>query len=100
MHFELARSRVVKMDPLTSFDPSPSVNPLRRYDKEDVLVTLPGEMTIFDIKWLAVWNVDEKQGYGWAIIPDGLNIPPSLVEIIVSCGYCRRRGESEGKEGR
>ncbi|KAF0312975.1 Protein Skeletor, isoforms B/C [Amphibalanus amphitrite] len=58
------------------------VNPLRRYDKEDVLVTLPGEMTIFDIKWLAVWNVDEKQGYGWAIIPDGLNIPPSLVEII------------------
>ena len=60
------------------------MNPLRRYDNEDVLVTLPGEMTIFDIKWLAVWNVDEKQGYGWAIIPDGLNIPPSLVEIIVS----------------
>ncbi|XP_037091672.1 protein Skeletor, isoforms B/C-like [Pollicipes pollicipes] len=58
------------------------VNPLRRYDKEDVLVTLPGEMTIFDIKWLAVWNVDEKQSYGWTIIPDGLNIPPSLVEII------------------
>ena len=75
------------------------MNPLRRYDKEDVLVTLPGEMTIFDIKWLAVWNVDEKQGYGWAIIPDGLNIPPSLVEIIVSSGWPEEAGD-KGEGGR
>lgn len=58
------------------------VNPLRRYDNENVRVTLPGRLNVFQIKWLSVWNVEEKISYGWTIMREGLNIPPSLVQVI------------------
>nr|CAD7434988.1 unnamed protein product [Timema monikensis] len=60
------------------------LDPLRGYTKEDVTLEIPGELTIFDIDWLSVFDVESKENYGSVIIPDGLNVPPSLVEVIVS----------------
>lgn len=41
-------------------------------------------MSIFDIDWLSVWNTKKEVNFGSVIIPDNLNIPPSLANIIVS----------------
>lgn len=63
-----------------------SLDPLRRYDGETITIELPGDMTIFNIDWLAVFDLNTDQNYGSVLIPDGLNVPPSLVKIIVSPG--------------
>ena len=41
-------------------------------------------MTIFDIDWLSIFDVETNENFGSVIIPDGLNVPPSLVKVIVS----------------
>ncbi|XP_026827952.1 uncharacterized protein LOC105278994 isoform X2 [Ooceraea biroi] len=58
------------------------VDSLRAYHNEDVVLELPGDMTVFDIDWLSVFDVKTKSNYGSIIIPDGLNVPPSLVRVI------------------
>ncbi|KAG1654628.1 Protein Skeletor, isoforms B/C [Nymphon striatum] len=60
------------------------LNPLHTYNGKDIELEMPGNLTVFRIKWLAVWNVDEEKNYGSINIPDGLNIPPSLVKVIKS----------------
>lgn len=60
-----------------------SLDPLRTYNKEDIVLQLPGEWTIFEIDWFSIFDVDSKQNYGSVIIPDGLNVPPSLVKVVV-----------------
>ena len=61
-----------------------SLDPLRAYKKEDIVLELPGKWTIFDIDWFSIFDMESKQNYGSVIIPDGLNVPPSLVKVIVS----------------
>ncbi|KAK7791145.1 hypothetical protein R5R35_008577 [Gryllus longicercus] len=58
------------------------LDPIRAYKGEHITLQLPGELTIFDIDWLSIFDVDSKENYGSVIIPDGLNVPPSLVEVI------------------
>ena len=64
-----------------------SLDPLREYKSEDVVIQLPGEMTVFDIDWLSIFDVATKTNYGSTIIPDGLNVPPSLVKVTNLNGY-------------
>ncbi|XP_022244635.1 protein Skeletor, isoforms B/C-like [Limulus polyphemus] len=52
------------------------------YSGETVLLELPGEMTVFKLDWISIWNLESKESYGSLLIPDGLNIPPSLLRII------------------
>lgn len=54
------------------------------YSKATVKLQLPGELTIFDIDWLSIYNIETKENFGSVIIPDSPNVPPSLVKIIVS----------------
>ena len=61
-----------------------SLEPLRLYSKETITLELPGELTIFDIDWLSVYNLETKENYGSVIVPDNPNVPPSLVKISVS----------------
>lgn len=61
-----------------------SLDPLRRYDSKDIILQLPGDLTIFEIDWLAVFDPQTNENCGWVIIPDGLNVPPSLIQIVVS----------------
>lgn len=55
---------------------------LRAYNNEDVILELPGDMTVFNIDWLSIFDLKTKSNYGSVIIPDGLNVPPSLIKII------------------
>ncbi|XP_026274137.1 protein Skeletor, isoforms B/C [Frankliniella occidentalis] len=58
------------------------LDPIRAYKRETVTLELPGDLTIFDIDWLSIYDVESKENYGSVIVPDGLNVPPSLVKII------------------
>ncbi|XP_020281603.1 protein Skeletor, isoforms B/C isoform X2 [Pseudomyrmex gracilis] len=55
---------------------------IREYNNEDIILELPGDMSIFNIDWLSIFDVKTKSNYGSVIIPDGLNVPPSLVKVI------------------
>lgn len=57
------------------------MDPLRAYKSDDVVIQLPGEMTVFNIDWLSIYDVKAKTNFGFVIIPDGLNVPPSLVKV-------------------
>ncbi|XP_054710992.1 protein Skeletor, isoforms B/C-like [Uloborus diversus] len=58
------------------------LNTLASYSGKDVELLLPGKMTVDDIDWLSIYNVKTQENYGSTVIPDKLNIPPSLVHII------------------
>lgn len=58
------------------------MDPIHAYKGEDVIIQLPGDMTVFNIDWLSIFDVKTKSNYGSVIIPDGLNVPPSLVKVI------------------
>lgn len=58
-----------------------SLDPIRRYDHQTINLTLPGDLTVFDIDWLAVFDLDRNEHFGYVLITDGLNVPPSLAAI-------------------
>ncbi|XP_050536003.1 protein Skeletor, isoforms B/C-like isoform X2 [Daktulosphaira vitifoliae] len=52
--------------------------PLRRYNRKTIVLTLPGDLTIFDIGHFGVWCEAFTVDFGHVTIPPSLNIPPSL----------------------
>ena len=54
--------------------------PIGLYKKQDVILQLPGSKSIFDIDWIAVYNRETRKSLGHVIVPESLNVPPSLVE--------------------
>jgi len=60
------------------------LSPLRAYNEEDVILRLPGAVTVFDIDWFSVFNNATGENYGSVSIPEDLNVPPSLLKIIPS----------------
>jgi len=56
--------------------------PLGIYRNQDVILQLPGSRTIFEIDWLAVYNTETRQSLGHVIIPEALNVPPSLIKVM------------------
>lgn len=55
-----------------------SLDPLRGYQGEDIEIQLPGNLTVYDIDWLAVWCVQYKHNFGHVFIPKDLDVPPAL----------------------
>lgn len=53
------------------------------YNGKNVTLELPGDLTIFNIDWFSIFDLETKENLGSVIIPDGLNVPPSLVQVIV-----------------
>lgn len=51
---------------------------LRGYQGEDIEIQLPGDLTIRDIDWLAVWCVSFRENFGHVMIPKNLDVPPAL----------------------
>ncbi|XP_075229163.1 cytochrome and DOMON domain-containing protein knickkopf [Lycorma delicatula] len=58
------------------------LEPLRLYSKETITLELPGDLTVFDLDWLSVYNVETKENFGSVILPDNPNVPPSLAKIV------------------
>ena len=61
-----------------------SLNVLGPYSDETITLELPGDMKIFDVDWISIWDEELNENFGSVIIPDGLNVPPSLTKVIVS----------------
>ncbi|XP_055923228.1 protein Skeletor, isoforms B/C isoform X2 [Eupeodes corollae] len=59
-------------------------NALRRYDQKTIVLTLPADLTIFDIGHFGVWCEAFTVDFGHVRIPDGLNVPPSLKMLGIS----------------
>lgn len=52
---------------------------------------MPGELTIFQIDWISVFDLELNENFGSVLIPGELNVPPSLIKIQVidiSLVYC------------
>ncbi|CAH2058942.1 unnamed protein product, partial [Iphiclides podalirius] len=60
--------------------------PLRKYDKKTIVLTLPGELTVFDIGHFAVWCEAFTVNFGHIPLPRSQlsNVPPSLKMLGVS----------------
>ncbi|CAH1641352.1 unnamed protein product [Spodoptera littoralis] len=60
--------------------------PLRKYDKKTIVLTLPGELTVFDIGHFAVWCEAFTVNFGHVTLPRAAlaNVPPSLKMLGVS----------------
>jgi len=55
------------------------LKPLHGYQGEDIEIRLPGDMTVQDIDWLAIWCVSFRENFGHVLIPKDLNgVPPAL----------------------
>ncbi|KAE9527613.1 hypothetical protein AGLY_012893, partial [Aphis glycines] len=52
--------------------------PLRRYDRKTIVLTLPGDLTIFDIGHFGIWCEAFTVDFGHVTVPSVLSVPPSL----------------------
>ncbi|KAI8117583.1 isoforms D/E, Protein Skeletor, partial [Lucilia cuprina] len=59
-------------------------DPLRRYDRKTIVLTLPDDLTIFDIGHFGVWCEAFTVDFGHVRIPKNLNVPPSLKMLGIS----------------
>lgn len=60
-----------------------SLDPIRKYEGETVILELPGDTTVFNIDWISIFDLETNQNFGSSLIQNGLNVPPSLVKIQV-----------------
>lgn len=60
------------------------MEPLRSYEGEDLELQLPGNLTVYDIDWLAVWCIKFSHNFGHVMIPKDLDVPPSLGQTKIS----------------
>jgi hypothetical protein len=59
-----------------------SLDSIRAYTEETIVLEMPGERTIFEIDWISIFDVEANENFGSILIADGLNVPPSLTKII------------------
>lgn len=52
--------------------------PLRRYDRKTIVLTLPGDLTVFDIGHFGIWCEAFTVDFGHVTLPSALSVPPSL----------------------
>uniref|UniRef100_A0A8D8ZRQ2 Protein Skeletor, isoforms B/C n=1 Tax=Cacopsylla melanoneura TaxID=428564 RepID=A0A8D8ZRQ2_9HEMI len=58
------------------------LDPLRIYNNETIKLELPGDLTIFDIDWLSIYDVASAENFGSVIVPDAPNVPPALSSTL------------------
>lgn len=70
-----------------------SLDPLRTYTGETIILSLPGSMNVFDIDWISIYDLEMNENFGSVLITDDLNVPPSLIEVHIhraSLPNCRQ----------
>lgn len=65
-----------------------SLAPLRGYQGEDIEIVLPGNLTVYDIDWLAVWCVEYRHNFGHVLIPKDLDVPPAVGQTKITVSFC------------
>lgn len=62
-----------------------SLDPIRSYHNEDLMLILPGDLTLDKIEWFAVYDLkkDKPLAYLSGLTTD-YNVPPYLGEIYVT----------------
>ncbi|XP_071633807.1 protein Skeletor, isoforms B/C isoform X3 [Temnothorax longispinosus] len=58
--------------------------PLRRYDRKTIVLTLPGDLTVHQLGHFGVWCEAFAVDFGHVQLPHSLNVPPSLRMLGVS----------------
>ncbi|XP_026829942.1 protein Skeletor, isoforms B/C isoform X3 [Ooceraea biroi] len=58
--------------------------PLRRYDRKTIVLTLPGDLTVHQLGHFGVWCEAFAVDFGHVQIPHNMNVPPSLKMLGVS----------------
>ncbi|XP_014486776.1 PREDICTED: protein Skeletor, isoforms B/C [Dinoponera quadriceps] len=58
--------------------------PLRRYDRKTIVLTLPADLTIHQLGHFGIWCEAFAVDFGHIQIPQNLNVPPSLKMLGVS----------------
>ncbi|KAH7981933.1 hypothetical protein HPB52_001814 [Rhipicephalus sanguineus] len=82
-------------------DETGRVRKLTGYVNATVRLTLPGNLTVDDIDWFAVYCITYSETFIQAKIPKGLNVPPNIKLLLSECsssgGVCpdTRVGGSE-----
>lgn len=61
-----------------------SLEPLKGYQGEDIEIQLPGNLTVYDIDWLAMWCVQYRHNFGHVLIPRDLDVPPALGQTKIT----------------
>ncbi|KAI5706345.1 hypothetical protein M8J75_007174 [Diaphorina citri] len=61
-----------------------SLEPLKGYQGEDIEIQLPGNLTVYDIDWLAMWCVQYRHNFGHVMIPRDLDVPPALGQTKIT----------------
>jgi len=72
-------------------DENGRISPLARYERKTIVLTLPGDLTIFDIGHFGVWCEAFTVDFGHVKIPPNINVPPSLKMLGVSPQVNRRK---------
>lgn len=71
-------------------DENGRVTPLARYERKTIVLTMPGDLTIFDIGHFGVWCEAFTVDFGHVKIPLNINVPPSLKMLNISPQVKRR----------
>ncbi|XP_043652121.1 protein Skeletor, isoforms D/E isoform X1 [Drosophila teissieri] len=82
--FWVGRGQRPTSDGLRIPDENGKENPLRRYERKTIVLTLPDDLTIFDIGHFGVWCEAFTVDFGHVRLPEGLNVPPSLKMLGIS----------------
>lgn len=59
-------------------DENGSLNKLKGYNGKDVTLRLPGDLTVFDIRWFSLYCISYKENFGHIMMPEDLNVPADL----------------------
>ncbi|KAG5335452.1 SKEL1 protein, partial [Acromyrmex charruanus] len=71
--------------------------PLRRYDRKTIVLTLPADLTVHQLGHFGVWCEAFAVDFGHVQIPHSLNIPPSLKMLGVSPQNVHRGGQGQSE---
>jgi hypothetical protein len=55
---------------------------LKKMRNENVLLSLPGELKVSDIRWIAIWCRRFTVNYGHVIIPTDIEYPNKVVSTF------------------
>lgn len=65
-------------------DENGRVEPLRRYENKTIVLTLPADLTVFEIGHFGIWCEAFAVDFGHVRITKDINVPPSLRMLGIS----------------